>query len=92
MNISKLPLRLYASAKAVITLFLTLPGNGRVEHVIRRLEVLDPEEVTELMKNIKLEFGNRHRNIEQIFKNHSRRIEYQYGISLSYFSPEKQLL
>ena len=67
MNINKKSLRLYASAKAVITQFLTLPGTSRVEHVILRLEMLNEKEVADLIDKIMKEFGGRHRNIKQIF-------------------------
>ncbi len=92
MNISKQPFKLYASAKAVIALYLSLPGTDRIQHVIQKLEKLSQQESEELMKNIMHEFGNRHRNIEQIFLNHYRRTALQYGKSLSHFRQEKQLL
>ena len=92
MNINKNSLRLFASAKAVITLYLTLPGNSRVEHVITRLEMLNEKEVTDLMNNIMQAFGGRHRNIKQIFLIHASRAEEQYGRSLSHLSNEKRLL
>jgi hypothetical protein len=88
MNINKLSLKLYASAKAVITQYLTLPGSSRVEHVILRLEMLNEEEVADLVNNIMQEFGNRHRDIKQIFLVHASRVEEQYGRSLSHFSAE----
>jgi predicted GH43/DUF377 family glycosyl hydrolase len=92
MNITKRSLRLYASPKAVISLFLKLPGSDRVTHVIQRLEKYSQQEVDDCMKNIMQEFGGRHRNIEKIFLNHFRRIEIQYGKDLSDFSLQKQLL
>ena len=92
MNINKNALRLFASAKAVITLYLTLPGNSRVEHVIIRLEMLNEKEVADLMSQIMQEFGGRHRNIKLIFLNHASRAEKQYGRSLSHMSYEKRLL
>lgn len=92
MNINKLSLRLYASSKAVITLYLTLPGNSRIEHVILRLEMLNEEEVAGLMNNIMQEFGKRHRDIKQIFLVHASRAEEQYGRSLAHFSAERRLL
>ena len=41
MKIKKNPLKLYASPKAVITLFLTLPGKSRVNHIIIRIKNLN---------------------------------------------------
>src|SRR5579872_4741608 len=92
MNINKNKLRLYASAKAVIAQYLTLPGNSRIEHVIRRLDMLDEKEVTVLLEQVMQEFGARHRNIQRIFLSHARRTEEKYGRSLGHFSPEKKLL
>jgi predicted GH43/DUF377 family glycosyl hydrolase len=92
MNIRKNTLRFYASAKAVITQFLTLPGNNRVEHVIMRLDMLNENEVADLMNQIMQEFGGRHRNIKQIFLSHASRTEKKYGRSLSHLSAEKRLL
>ena len=92
MNINKNNLRLYASAKAVIAQYLTLPGNSRIEHVIRRLDMLDEKEVTVLLEQVMQEFATRHRNIQRIFLSHARRTEEKYGRSLAHFSPEKKLL
>ena len=92
MNIRKNTLRLYASAKAVITQYLTLPGNSRVEHVIMRLEMLNENEVADLLKLIMQEFDGRHRNIKQIFLSHASRTEEKYGRTLSHLSAEKRLL
>ena len=92
MNLTKLPLRLYASAKSVITLFLTLPGTDRITHVIQRLEMMNGQEVADCLENIIEEFGNRHRNLEKIFLNHFERIASQYKTLLAHFPPEKKLL
>lgn len=92
MNIRKNTLRLYASAKAVITKYLTLPGNSRIEHVIMRLEMLNENDVADLMKQIMQAFDGRHRNIKQIFLSHASRTEEKYGRSLSHLSAEKRLL
>jgi predicted GH43/DUF377 family glycosyl hydrolase len=92
MNINKNTLRLYASAKAVITQYLTLPGNSRVEHVVMRLDALNENEVADLMTQIMQEFGGRHRNIQKIFLSHASRTEEKYGRSLSHLSAEKRLL
>jgi len=85
MNINKNKLRLYASAKAVIAQYLTLPGNSRIEHVIMRLDMLDENEVTLLLKQVMQEFATRHRNIQQIFLSHASRTEEKYGKSLAHF-------
>ena len=92
MDIRKNTLRLYASAKAVITLYLSLPGNSRVERVIMRLDLLNEKEVADEMNRIMEEFGERHRHIKQIFLSHASRTEEKYGRSLSHLPAEKRLL
>jgi hypothetical protein len=73
MKISKHPTKLYASAKAVVTLFLNLPGSDRVLHVIQRLKNLSEKDVEENLENVMREFSDRHRNIRGIFLNHFNR-------------------
>jgi predicted GH43/DUF377 family glycosyl hydrolase len=92
MKISKHPTKLYASAKAVVTLFLNLPGSDRVLHVIQRLKNLNEKDVEENLENVMREFSDRHRNIRGIFLNHFNRIKIQNKSDLSDFSVNKQLL
>jgi predicted GH43/DUF377 family glycosyl hydrolase len=92
MKINKHPIKLYASAKAVITLFLNLPGNDRVKHVVQRVGNLSEDESNDCMVKVMQDFKNRHRNIHEIFLHHFHRIENKYADSLSYFSLEKKLL
>src|SRR5580700_4635036 len=92
MKIIKHPLKLYASAKAVITLFLRLPGNDRVHNVVRRLENLNEKDIEEELENVMLEFSGRHRHIKEIFLNHFNKIQIQYNSDLSHFTVQKKLL
>ena len=92
MKISKHSTKLYASPKAIITLFLRLPGRDRVLHVIRRLEKLSEKDVEETLDDVMKDFGDRHRNIQGIFISHFNKIKIQYGWELSNFSVNKQLL
>jgi predicted GH43/DUF377 family glycosyl hydrolase len=92
MKISKHPTKLYASAKAVVTLFLNLPGSDRVLHVIQRLKNFSEKDVEENLENVMREFSDRHRNIRGIFLNHFNRIKIQNKSELSDFSVNKQLL
>jgi hypothetical protein len=48
MNINKHSLQLKASVRAVITLFLKLPGNDRINHIISRIEKLNDMEARSL--------------------------------------------
>ncbi len=89
---NKLPLRLYASAKSVITLFLTLPGTDRVNHVIGRLDIMNAEETGVCLEEVRKEFGSRHRNLEKIFLHHYEQIARQYKSLLSGFPMQKKLL
>jgi predicted GH43/DUF377 family glycosyl hydrolase len=92
MKINKHSTKLYASPKAVIALFLHLPGSDRVLHVIQRLEKLNEKEVEENLENVLREFGDRHRNIREIFSSHFTKVKNQYGHDLINFSANKQLL
>ena len=92
MKINKHPIKLYASAKAVITLFLNLPGEDRIKHIVQRVENLNEDEVDDSMIKMMQDFRNRHRNIHEIFLQHFHRLENKYADSLSHFSLQKKLL
>ncbi len=92
MNINKSPLRLYASPKAVITLFLFLPGNNRISNILQRIERLEEIAAATELKKVLEDFGSRHRDIKNTFLRHFSRIESQCGNSLSHFSADKKLL
>jgi predicted GH43/DUF377 family glycosyl hydrolase len=92
MNINKQPLKLYASPKAVITLFLSLPGDDRVKNIIQRIEKWNDNEVNDYMQKVMKDFGNRHRNIDEIFLEHFNNIEKNYPGDLSHFTDQKKLL
>ena len=63
MKVTKNVIKLYASAKAVITQFLYLPGDNRVSNVIKRLTILTEDEVETSLEKVMEEFAFRHRNI-----------------------------
>ena len=92
MNINKLPIKLNASVKAVITLLLNLPGEDRIRHVVQRVENMKEYEVSDQVKKVMKDFGNRHRNIREIFLHHFHKIENQYTAGLTHFSSQKKLL
>lgn len=92
MKVTRKEIQLKASAKAVITQFLFLPGSNRVTNVIRRMEKFTEQEVEANFQKVLKDFGRRHRNIEQIFLDHFNRIEDQFGSSLSHFSPIAKML
>ncbi|MGB3076876.1 MAG: glycoside hydrolase family 130 protein [Chitinophagales bacterium] len=92
MKITKSPVQLFASPKAVILQYLSLPGSERIHHVINRLEKFSEEEVNGLLLKVAADFSSRHRNINEIFKQHFDRTEKQFGKSLDHFSANRKLL
>jgi predicted GH43/DUF377 family glycosyl hydrolase len=92
MNIKKIPIKLHASAKGVINHFLFLPGEDRITHVIKRLTVLDEDEVEANLEKVMKEFAIRHRDISKIFLDHFNRINNLYKDDLLLFSERKRLL
>ncbi len=92
MKLNKYPIRLYASAKDVITSFLYLPGNNRVKNIVKHIQNLDDKQVDLYLKEVMKNFAGRHRNIEKTFLNHYRRIQDQHAKSFEHFSDKKKLL
>ncbi len=92
MRVTKHSIRLHASAKAVITSFLFLPGNKRIPNIIEKVKHLTDEETEALLNKVLKDFAHRHRNIEEIFLNHFNRINNHYQNDLLDFSPKRRLL
>src|SRR6266516_1485454 len=92
MQITKNPIRLHPSSKAVITQFLYLPGKNRIKNIVARLEKLEEKEVNEVLQKVMRDFSTRHRNLEGTFLNHFTRINNQFAEDLLNFSPQKKLL
>jgi predicted GH43/DUF377 family glycosyl hydrolase len=92
MRIHKSSTKLLASAKAVITLFLSLPGEDRIRNVVKRVEGLSEDTVHACLDMTIENFAKRHRNLEQTFRDHFDKIECQYGPGLSHLSDQKKLL
>lgn len=92
MKIQKQPLRLTASPRAVIALFLHLPGEARVLHLVQRVEGMPEAAVHGCMKDVMEEFGNRHRDLRGIFLANFHRVEDQVATGLSHFTMQRQLL
>ena len=70
MKITKSPIKLYASPKAVITQFLSLPGENRISNIIQRVKNLSEDEVESLLEKVMKEFASRHRDIAETFIDH----------------------
>jgi predicted GH43/DUF377 family glycosyl hydrolase len=92
MKIQKQGLRLTATPGAVITLFLHLPGEGRIGEMVRRVEELSDAQVHVCMTGVQEDFGGRHRHLRESWLDHFHRVEDQYGSGLSHFGMERQLL
>lgn len=92
MKVVKHSIRLHASAKAVITSFLFLPGNKRIPNIIARVNHLTEEQTEESLNKVFKDFAHRHRNIEDTFINHFNRINSQYQDDLLQFSYNRKLL
>src|SRR4051812_23989359 len=92
MKIRKDQTRLLASPRAVITQFLSLGGNKRIENVIRRIEKLDDGAVNALYQKVLVDFSSRHRNLEQIFRSHYEKVAAAFGKNLDHLSPVAKLL
>jgi predicted GH43/DUF377 family glycosyl hydrolase len=92
MKITKSPIKLYASPKAVIAQFLKLPGENRISNIIQRVRNLSDVEVESLLEKVMEEFASRHRDITSIFTDHFNMINKQYKNALILFSERKKLL
>ena len=92
MNIKKSSIRLYVSAKAVIALFLQLPGKDRILHIIKRVATWNEMEVEELLEKSRKDFSQRHRHIEKVFLTHAILLEKLSGDALAGFSANRKML
>jgi predicted GH43/DUF377 family glycosyl hydrolase len=92
MKIEKQDLRLTATPRAVITLFLHLPGEERIGDLVRRVEEMSDTEVHTCMAGVQDGFRGRHRHLRMTWLDHFQRVEDRYGKDLSHFGMERQLL
>ncbi len=92
MIVTKNPLKLYASPRAVIANYLHLPGGNRIVNIIQRLWHLSEEEANVLKAELLKKFSGRHRDLEQILLHHFNNINEQYADELLHFSENKKLL
>ena len=90
INVTKSQVKLYASIKAVIALFLEL-SPLRNKSVFERVQRLSDEEVVEVLQDVKLRFEKRHQNIEQILSDHSSIICGRFTVECSQFSSYRKL-
>jgi len=92
MKITKSTIRLHASAEAVINQYLHLPGPGRIENTIKRVEKLSEDEVHACMADVHKDFSARHRNLEEVLLDNFLRVSKEYTEDISWFSNARKLL
>jgi predicted GH43/DUF377 family glycosyl hydrolase len=92
MKIQKQGLKLTTTPGAVITLFLHLPGEGRIREMVDRIGAMSDTQVHDCMAGVQEGFGGRHRRLRETWLDHFHRVEDQYGADLSHFGMERQLL
>lgn len=92
MKVTKNTIKLYASAKAVITQFLHLPGESRISNIIQRIKNIKEDQVESCLEKVMKEFAFRHRNIKGTFIDHFSKAGFQYKNELLLFSAEQKLL
>ncbi len=93
MKVSKSPLKLYASATAVINQFLYLPGKDRVKNIMERIEKFSEDEVNETLAGVMNDFAARHRDMEEVFRLHYDSVISHYeGDSYGYSDNRKMLV
>src|SRR5690242_6277028 len=92
MKINKSPVRLYASAEAVIHQYLRLPGKDRVRNLTERIEQLSEEDVEECLAEVMKDFAARHRNIEEVFRQQFDKISHHAHDDISRFTDARKKL
>lgn len=90
-SLKKSSIKLTASVNAVIAQFHQLPNKSRVENIVRRVEKMNDDEVEISFKNVMQEFGDRHKNFEELLMDNFYRVEEIHG-DLSNFSHNRKLL
>jgi predicted GH43/DUF377 family glycosyl hydrolase len=92
MKIDKSPIRLFASAEAVINKFLHLPGKNREKNVIERIKNFSEAEVHKCLAAVMKDFAARHRDIEAVFLDHFTVVSTQFEEELFSFSDSRKIL
>lgn len=82
-QIHKIPIKLHADPKRVITLPSNYPGVGRIKRIYQRIANLSEIEAEKLLKKTNGLFAERHKNIETVYSNN-----YQVFISQFESFPE----
>lgn len=91
-QVHKIPIKLHADPKRVITLPSIYPGLGRVKNIYRRTVNFTHDEVLTQLSNVEKGFGHRHKNLEMIFKKNYEFFKDQYPGGSKLSAEQKQLL
>ncbi|HEV8080748.1 MAG TPA: glycoside hydrolase family 130 protein [Chitinophagaceae bacterium] len=92
MNVIKSPVKLFASIKAVITLFLHLSVKERYKYIVDRIALLNEDEIKEALHKVRSDFSKRHRNLEKIFSDNFEKINEHFPEDVSNFSIHRKSL
>lgn len=90
-QVHKIPIKLHADPKRVITLPSVYPGLERVKNIYERIVNFSEEEIQAQLADIFESFGHRHKKLEQIFFKNYNYFDGQYPETLT-LSPEQQML
>jgi predicted GH43/DUF377 family glycosyl hydrolase len=77
-EVHKLPLKLHADPRRVITLPSIYPGLERVKNIYKRIVDLPQHDAETVLESVFNDFGKRHKNLDQIFLKNYRFFEDQY--------------
>lgn len=91
LKINKSPVRIYASAKAVIPRFLSVNEN-RIQHIVNRVQRLSEVEAADIYNKVLTDYGARHRDITASFRKHFEKTAPVHHHTSAAFSQEKRLL
>jgi predicted GH43/DUF377 family glycosyl hydrolase len=91
MKINKSPVKLFASIKAVIALFLSL-SEERNKYIVERVKRLTEEDVEQVLEKVTTDFGKRHRNLKEIHFDNFSTINEQFNEAFLNFSSQKKRL
>ena len=91
-QIHKIPIKLYADPKRVITLPSLYPGLDRIKKIYQRIADMSNEEADSLLQEINSQFGHRHKNIESIYLDNYNFFKEHYASSPELTELKKLLL
>ena len=91
-QVHKIPVKLFADPKRVITLPSIYPGLDRVKRIYQRIAAMDMDETEKLLKEIDRLFYHRHKNLHSIFMDHYEQFKAQYDSFDELPDPKKMLL